>query len=239
MNIFSINWELLAYSPPGWGRMLLIGLFNTMQVAIGGYCLGLVIGLFGALGKLYGSPIIRDLVSVYTTIIRGVPELVLILMLYYVGTALLNDFMAMLNMSSVDVSGLVAGIVVIALVQGGYSTEVIRAAILAVNKGQLEAGRALGMSPLLILRRITIPAMIPFSLPGLANLWLITTKDTALLAVVGFMELTLVARQAAGTTKAYVLFFLAAGSIYLAITLISTCFIRLLERRYSRGQERT
>ncbi len=123
----------------------------------------------------------------------------------------------------------------IGVVQGAYSTEVLRGAIKAVPAGQIEAARAYGMSPLLVLRRITLPAMLPYAIPGLANLWLIATKDTALLAVVGFSELTLVTRQAAGATKAYLLFFCAAGALYLALTLVSNVFIGMLERHARRG----
>ena len=120
-------------------------------------------------------------------------------------------------------------------VQGAYSTEVLRGAILAIPQGQIEAARAYGMSPGLLLRRITLPAMLPFAIPGLANLWLIATKDTALLAVVGFNELTLETRQAAGTTKAYFTFFLAAGALYLLLTLVSNVIIARIERWSRRG----
>lgn len=119
--------------------------------------------------------------------------------------------------------------------QGAYSTEVLRGAIKAIAPGQIEAARAFGMPPSKMLRRITIPAMLPFAIPGIANLWLISTKDTALLAVVGFSELTLVTRQAAGTTKHYLLFFMAAGVLYLGLTLISNVFIGIVERRARRG----
>lgn len=230
-----INWDLLAYSPPGWGGVLLAGLANTLQIAVGGYALGLFLGIFGAMGKLYGGPVLRDLLEVYTTVIRGVPELVLILILYYAGTEFLNTMLAIMGYGSVDISGLVAGIIVIGLVQGAYSTEVIRGAIQSIAPGQIEAARSFGMPPLKILRRITLPAMLPFAIPGLSNLWLIATKDTALLAVVGFTELTLATRQAAGATKAYMLFFLTAGALYLAITLLSTIVIRLIEKRARRG----
>ena len=177
----------------------------------------------------------RDLLAVYTTVVRGIPELVLLLILYYAGTQFLNTIMGKLGYGSVDISGLVAGIVVIGLVQGAYATEVMRGAILSIAPGQIEAGRAFGMSPVKVMRRITVPAMLPFAIPGLSNLWLIATKDTALLAVVGFTELTLVTRQAAGATKAYLLFFLTAGAIYLGITLLSTTFLRALERYFKRG----
>jgi polar amino acid transport system permease protein len=135
----------------------------------------------------------------------------------------------------VNINGLAAGIFVIGIVQGAYSTEVIRGAIKAVPVGQIEAARAYGMAPGQILRRITLPAMLPHAIPGLSNLWLIATKDTALLAVVGFSELTLVTRQAAGTTKSYVLFFFVAGGLYLLVTLVSNILIGFIERRYRRG----
>ncbi|MBR0554094.1 ABC transporter permease [Ciceribacter sp. L1K23] len=230
-----LNLDLLALSPPGWGGVLLSGFASSLQLAIGGYGLGLVIGIGGASGKLYGGPILRDLLEVYTTLIRAVPELVLILLLYYAGTDAVNALLTLFGLPMVDISGLAAGIFVIGVVQGAYSTEVLRGAIKAVPPGQIEAARAYGMSPWKIMRRITLPAMLPFALPGLANLWLIATKDTALLAVVGFSELTLVTRQAAGSTKAYMLFFCAAGVLYLSLTLVSNVVISIIERRARRG----
>lgn len=230
-----INWGLLALDPPGWGGVLLAGLMNSVKIAIGGYSLGLVLGTGGAFGKLYGGPVTKDLLEVYTTVVRAVPELVLILILYYAGTDVLNRVSGAMGYGSIDISGLAAGIFVIGVVQGAYSTEVLRGAIQAVPPGQIEAARAYGMSPLMVLRRITLPAMLPHAIPGLSNLWLIATKDTALLAVVGFSELTLVTRQAAGATKAYMLFFCAAGVLYLLLTLVSNLAIRLIEARARRG----
>ncbi|NKN39110.1 ABC transporter permease subunit [Agrobacterium sp. a22-2] len=227
--------SLLAFSPPGWGGVLLVGFLHSLQLAFGGYILGILIGVGGAFGKLYGGPILKDLLEVYTTVIRAVPELVLILLLYYAGTDALNALLSFMNMPLVDISGLVAGIFVIGVVQGAYSTEVLRGAIKAVPSGQIEAARAFGMSPLKVMRRVTLPAMLPYAIPGLSNLWLIATKDTALLAVVGFSELTLVTRQAAGSTKAYMLFFLAAGALYLLLTLVSNVVIGIIERRSRRG----
>ncbi|MDS9469330.1 ABC transporter permease [Paracoccus sp. MBLB3053] len=231
----SIDWGLLALSPPGWGGVLLAGFLRSIEIALGGYCLGLVLGIGGAMGKLYGNELIRDLMETYTTVVRAVPELVLILLLYYSGTDLLNRLMAWMGREAVDISGLAAGIFVIGIVQGAYSTEVIRAAIKAIAPGQIEAARAFGMSPFKVMRRVTLPAMLPHAIPGLANLWLIATKDTALLAVVGFSELTLVTRQAAGATKHYLLFFLAAGVLYLGLTLVSNLLIGRIEKRARRG----
>lgn len=227
--------ELLAPSPPGWGGNLLRGLANSVQIALGAFGIGLLIGTAGAYGKLYGGAVIRDLMEVYTTVVRAVPELVLILLLYYAGTDLINRMLEAFGQPRIDISGLVAGIAVLGFVQGAYATEVIRGAILSIPQGQIEAARAYGMPPLLLLRRITLPAMLPFAIPGLANLWLIATKDTALLAVVGFNELTLATRQAAGSTKAYFTFFLAAGALYLLLTLFSNVIIGWVEKRARRG----
>jgi polar amino acid transport system permease protein len=228
--------ELLSLSPPGWGGNLLRGLLNSIQIALGAFGFGLLIGICGAYGKLYGGPITRDLFAIYTTVVRAVPELVLILILYFVGTDLLNKFMSTIGSDPVEISGVAAGIWVLGIVQGAYATEVLRGAIQSIPTGQIEAARAYGMSPLLMMRRVTIPAMMTFAIPGLANLWLIATKDTALLAIVGFSELTLETKQAAATTRAYFTFFLAAGGLYLCVTLLSGVIFKRIEKWARKGQ---
>lgn len=236
MDEFLASFRFLSLGPDGWGWNLLRGLWATIRIALGAYLLGLCIGLGGALGKLRGGPVLRFGLEVYTTLIRAVPELVLILLLYYAGTSAINELLALAGRDPIDISGLVAGIAVLGIVQGAYATEVMRGAILSIPRGQTEAAEAFGMSHLTLLRRITIPAMIPSALPGLANLWLIVMKDTALLAVVGFSELALATRQAAGSTRAYFLFFAAAGLLYLLLTLVSNVLFHWLERRARRGQ---
>ena len=228
--------QLLSLSAPGWGANLLRGLVNSLKIAFGAFGFGLLIGLFGAYGKLYGGPVIRDLLAIYTTVIRAVPELVLILILYYVGTDLINKAAGAMGYGRIEISGVVAGIWVLGVVQGAYSTEVLRGAIKAVPPGQIEAARAFGMPPMMIMWRVTIPAMMSFATPGLANLWLIATKDTALLAIVGFSELTLETRQAASSTRAYFTFFLAAGGLYLMVTLCSGVVFGWIEKWARRGQ---
>ncbi len=228
--------ELLSLSPPGWGGNLIRGLAHSLEIALGAFGFGLLIGLGGAYGKLYGGPVLRDLLAVYTTVVRAVPELVLILILYYVGTDLINKAAAAMGYGRVEISGVAAGIWVLGIVQGAYATEILRGAIKAVPIGQIEAARAFGMPPLLMMRRVTIPAMMSFAIPGLANLWLIATKDTALLAVVGFNELTQETRQAAGSTRAYFTFFLAAGALYLMVTLLSGQVFARIEKWARKGQ---
>lgn len=232
----SFGLELLAFSPPGWGSNLLRGLGMTLQIALGAYALGLLIGLGGALGKIYGGPTLRWSLEIYTTLVRAVPELVLILLLYYAGTDLLNQMLESFGFERVDISGLAAGIYVLGFVQGAYITEVIRGAIIVVPRGQVEAAKACGMSWVVTHRRIIIPSMLPLALPGLANLWLLVTKDTALLAVVGFSELALETKQAAATTKEYLMFYLAAAFLYLCVSLLSNFIFRRLELHYRRGQ---
>ena len=227
---------LLSLEPPGWGGNLLRGAINSLIIALGAFGLGGVIGIFGALGKLGGGPVLRDLLAVYTTVVRAVPELILILLLYYAGTDLLNQFLRLLGQRPIEISGLAAGIGVLGVVQGAYATEVLRGAIQAVPRGQLEAARAFGMGRVQTFRRVTFPAMLPLALPGLSNLWLIATKDTALLAIVGFSELTLETRQAAGSTRAYFTFFLAAGFLYLMVTLFSGVIFGRIEKWARRGQ---
>lgn len=214
---------------------MLAGLMASMYIAIGAYSLGLAIGALGACGKLYGGRILRDLLECYTTIVRAIPELVFILLLYYAGTDALNRLLDAAGYGPVDINGLATGIAVLGINQGAYATEVIRGAIKSVPHGQVEAARAFGMGPVKTFRRVTFPAMLPHALPGLANLWLVATKDTALLAVVGFLELTLATRQAASTTKYYFTFYFAAVVLYLAVSIVSNIVIKLLEIRYRRG----
>jgi len=227
---------LLAPEPPGWGGNLLRGLVASIQIALGAFALGLVIGTAGAFGKLYGGPMLRDLLAIYTTVVRAVPELVLILILYYALTDAVNQLLVAMGYPRILLSGVAAGIGVLGVVQGAYATEVIRGAILAVPPGQIEAARAFGMPPVKTALRVTLPLALANAIPGMANLWLIATKDTALLAIVGFSELTLETRQAAASTKAFFTFFLAAGMLYLMVTLVSGRLFGWLEARARRGQ---
>ncbi|MFN4159498.1 MAG: ABC transporter permease [Gemmobacter sp.] len=219
-----------------WGPNLLRGLWNSVLIAGGAFGLGLMIGTAGAWGKLNGGPVTRDLLAVYTTVVRAVPELVLILILYFAVTDAVNQVLLALGYQRIQISGVAAGIAVLGVVQGAYHTEVLRGAIQSLPRGQIEAARAMGMPPLLLARRIAMPAVLANAVPGLANLWLVATKDTALLAVVGFGELTQETRQAAGATKAFFTFFMAAGFLYLMLSLFSGTIFGRIEAWARRGQ---
>ena len=228
--------ELLAYYPPGWGKNLLDGAISTLEISICAYAVGLALGLGGALGKLTGGKSLRIILDAYTTLVRALPELLLIVMLYYLGTDTLNRVLASFGFEAMRINGFVAAVAVLGFVQGAYSTEVLRGAIQAIPIGQVEAAKAFGMGPFLRFRRIILPAMLPFAIPGLSNLWLNITKDSALVAVVGYSELTLQTRQAAGGTKHYFLFFAVSAMIYLVISLASLRLFGWLDRYVRRGQ---
>ena len=227
---------LLAWSTPGWGQVFATGLLRTMEISVGAYAMGLVIGVVGAFGKLYGGEVMRDIFAIYTTVIRAVPELVEILILYYAVPNVINQVLVSMGHPRIALPQLLVGIIVLGFVVGAYMTEVLRGAILAVPSGQIEAARAYGMPPVMVARRITIPQMLMNALPGMSNLWLNTNKDTALLAVIGFNELTLTTSQAAGSTNAYFLFFTVAGLLYLMISTFSGRLFAFFERRARRGQ---
>ncbi len=228
--------QLLSPYPPGWGGTLLKGAVSTLAISAGAYLIGILIGMAGALGKLSGNRPLGMVLSFYTTMIRAVPELILIVGLYYAGTDGLNRLLQWAGMPPLEINGFAAAIAVLGFVQGAYMTEVLRGAILAIPTGQIEAARAFGMSPFLRFRRVVVPALVPNALPGLSNLWLAVTKDSALVAVVGYQELALATRLAGASTKQYFLFFAAAALMYLAITLVSNLVFSLIERRVRRGQ---
>lgn len=229
--------DVLEFGRNGFGDELLRGAASTLMIAASSFVIGLVLGQLGAMAKLYGGPTSRVLANLYTTGIRAVPELVLILLLYFAGTRGVSALGEAVGYGPIDINGTLAAIMVLGFVQGAYSTEVIRGAIQAIPVGQLEAARAFGMSGSQVFRRIIIPAMLPNAIPGLANLWLIVIKDTALIMVTGASaELAGAAKNAAGFTKRYFLFYFVALMIYLAMTLISNQFLRRLEEYVRRGQ---
>jgi polar amino acid transport system permease protein len=228
--------DLLSPYPPGWGGVLLTGAASTVAISAGAFLIGLLLGTGGALGKLSGIRPLRLLLELYTTTVRAVPELILIVGLYYAGTDGLNRLLAALNLPAFELNGFAVAVAVLGFVQGAYMTEVLRGAILAIPVGQIEAAKAFGMGARLRFRRIILPALLPNALPGLANLWMSVTKDSALVAVVGYQELALATRLAGASTKHYFIFFLASALIYLALTLVSNALFNLLERRVRRGQ---
>lgn len=222
----------------GWLQALAQGMVKTLGISLGAFILGLAIGLLVAMVKLRGPRWLVLCANCYTTLYRAVPELLLILLLYYAGTDLINLLMAQMGRPGVEVNGFMAAIVVLGIVQGAYSGEIIRGAIQAIPHGQIEAARAYGINRLLLLRRIVLPSMMPFAIAGLSNLWLVLVKESALISVVGYTELLSAGRQAAASTKHYLLFYLAVAAFYYLITLVSSSVFRQLEVRFERWMPR-
>jgi polar amino acid transport system permease protein len=229
--------EVLTFGKTGFGDELLRGAAVTLMVAAASFLLGLFLGQVGAMAKIYGGPLSRAVAGFYTTVVRAIPELVLILFLFFAGTRGISALGEMVGYGPIDINGSVAAVLVLGFVQGAYSTEVLRGAIQAVPPGQIEAARAFGMTPFQTFNRVIFPAMLPNAIPGLANLWLVVIKDTALISVTGAsFELAQMTKLAVGFTKRPFLFFFVALLVYLAMTLISNVFIDKLERYTRRGQ---
>lgn len=220
-----------------WAGPIMDGALTTVQIAVFAYAIGLLLGLLGAGAKLSPWACVRALATAYSTLIRAVPELLLIILLYYAGAQALDVLLGHIGLAgTVQITGFITAVGVLAFVQGAYMTEVFRGAILAIPRGQLEAADAFGLSRWTRFHRIMLPAMLPNALPGMSNLWLILIKDTALISVIGFNELFFTIQQAAASSRAYFLFYAAAGAIYLLITLSSTVLFARLEHYVRRGQ---
>jgi polar amino acid transport system permease protein len=232
-------WTLLSFGDQGWGDEFLRGTWLTLQISVCAYLLGMVLGLAGAGARLAQGRFARAVGDLYTTMVRAVPELLLILLLYYAATSTLNRILDVVGLGGIiEVNAFVAAVSCLGFIQGAYMTEVFRGAILAVPKGQMEAARAYGMSPALRFRRILFPLMIRYALPGLANLWLVVLKDSSLISVVGYSELLFTGKTAASSTKFYFFFYLTTAAVYLILTVISNIGIGQIERLTSRGVRR-
>lgn len=222
----------------GWLQALAQGMVKTLGISLGAFVLGLAIGLVVAMAKLKGPRWMVVCANCYTTLYRAVPELLLILLLYYAGADLINLTLAALGQPSVEINGFLAAVVVLGIVQGAYSGEIIRGAIESIPHGQIEAARAYGISRSLLVRRVILPCMLPFAIAGLSNLWLVLVKESALISVVGYSELLTAGRQAAASTKHYLLFYLAVAAFYYLITLVSSSVFRQVEVRFERWMPR-
>ncbi|MBT7744665.1 MAG: ABC transporter permease [Alphaproteobacteria bacterium] len=223
----------------GYEDQLWIGLKMTIGVASLSLLVGLVLGMLGATAKLSSNIVARKLADAYTTFVRGIPELILLLILIYGGTILAQKlFRALGSEEYVEIDAFTAGVLTLGFVFGAYATEVFRGAILSIHKGQIEAAQAIGMNRLQVFRRIMLPQVWRFALPGIGNLWLVLLKDTALISVIGLDELMRKTYVAAGSTQDPFTFFAFAAVIYLTLTAISMAVLQTAEKRLTRGVKR-
>jgi histidine transport system permease protein len=224
----------------GYGPQLWNGTLETIRLASLSLILAFVLGLIGAAAKLSRNPWLAVPANIYTTLIRGVPDLVLMLLLFYSFQDLLNRITDALNQPQFDIDPFAAGVCVLGFIYGAYFTETFRGAFLAVPAGQLEAGAAFGFTRRQIFRRILFPQMMRFALPGISNNWQVILKATALVSIIGLQEVVKAAQDAITGTSSkgafHAFFFLAvAGIIYLVLTSLSNLVFLFLERRYALG----
>ena len=218
---------------------ILHGALLTVAVSIASLCVSTVLGLLGATAKLSNKRPLVWVATLYTTVIRGIPELVLMLLVFYGAAIGINSlFEAMGSDFVLDLNPFVAGVATLGFIYGAYMTETFRAAILAIPRGQMEAAWAFGMSPLQTFLRITLPQMVRYALPGYTNNWLVLIKATALVSLIGLHDMTYLAKQASAATRQPFAFLLFAAALYLVFTSMSLWVLKRLNARYSLGTEK-
>jgi arginine/ornithine transport system permease protein len=223
----------------GYGPSIIEGTLLSLELSLASLFIALILGITGALSKLSNSRFLRLAAQVYTTVIRGIPDLVLMLLVFFGGQVLINQMGPLVGYDDyIDINPFIAGVSTIGFIFGAYMTETFRGAILAVNKGQIEAGSAYGMSNFMVFRRITLPQMVRHALPGFGNNWLVLIKTTALVSIIGLDDMVRKASLAAGATRKPFTFYLVVAINYLIITSVSVYLLKYLEKRYSVGVRR-
>jgi octopine/nopaline transport system permease protein len=231
--------ELLSFGDGGWGDEMARGALMTVAISLSSFFLGLVIGIGGSALKLSRNVVNRAAGDAYTTIVRGIPELLILYLLFFGGGGAVMYVARMFGYDGyIELHAFTVGTVAIGVVSGAYSTEVIRGAVLAVPKGQVEAAKAVGMNRWLLFRRIMLPQVMRFALPGLGNVWQLTLKDTALISVTGLVEIMRQAQIGSGSTQKPFTFYLVAAILYLLLTAFSNRGFGLAEAWANRGVRR-
>ncbi|WP_191831278.1 ABC transporter permease [Pseudomonas fluorescens] len=219
----------------GFGPALVAGTLMTVKLALSALCLGLVLGLLGALAKTSPYKPLRWLGGFYSTLVRGVPELLWVLLIYFGTVSLMNRLGEALNIPGLELNAFSAGVIALGLCFGAYATEVFRGAILAIPKGHREAGLALGLSKGRIFSKLILPQMWRIALPGLGNLFMILMKDTALVSVIGLEEIMRHSQIAVTVSKQPFTFYMVAAVIYLGLTVLAMIGMHFMEKRAARG----
>jgi arginine/ornithine transport system permease protein len=218
---------------------ILNGALLTVGVSLAALAVSIALGLLGAAAKLSGNQPLVALATVYTTIIRGIPELVLMLLVFYGGSIGINNLLEMSGTGiTLDIEPFSAGVLTLGFIYGAYMTETFRGAILSIPRGQFEAAAAFGMGPVQAFLRITLPQMVRYALPGFTNNWLVLIKATALISLIGLQEMTYLAKQASAATRSPFAFFLFTAALFLLYTWVSLRALRWLHARYSLGTQR-
>lgn len=221
----------------GWGWMFLRGVMMTLVISILGMVLGVVIGITGASIKTSGPRWLRGLVSLYTTVVRSIPELLIIYLLFFGSVQAMSDLADLMRWEDAMTRWFPAlvGVLAIGLIAGSYSVEVFRGALQAIPEGQIEAAKAIGMPAWMRLKRIILPQMFWYALPGANNVWQTALKDTALISLVGLVEIMRAATLGAASTREPMAMYLIAGVLYFLIGALSQALFVLAERYTGKG----
>jgi arginine/ornithine transport system permease protein len=223
----------------GYYLSILHGALLTVGVSLLALVVAVVLGLLGAAAKLSGNKLLMAIATTYTTVIRGIPDLVVMLLVFYGGTIGLNHLLAAMGSTqNVDINPFFAGVLTIGFIYGAYMTESFRGAILSISKGQMEAAWAFGMGRTQTFMRITAPQMVRYALPSFTNNWLVLIKATALVSLIGLKEMTYLAKQASAATRSPFAFYLFTAALFLVYTTVSLYALRKLNARYSLGAKR-
>ena len=228
--------QLLGFGSTGWGALLLVATLMTLAVTAVALAIGAVFGALIAAAKLSGNMTLVVLGNAYTTIFRGVPELLIIYLIYFGGSTAVTAIGKSLGYEGfLGLPSFAAGALAVGIISGAYQAEVYRGAYLAISKGELEAASAIGMHRGLRFRRIVMPQVLRFAIPGIGNVWQLSLKDSALISVTGLAELMRTSQVAAGSTRQYFLFFIVGGCLYLILTSLSDRVFNGAERRANRS----
>ena len=228
--------ELLAFGDTGWGDELFRATLMTIAVSITAMFIGFSFAAIFTPLKLSKFKSLNLIANIYTTVIRGVPELLVIYLFFFGGSGAIMFVASMFGYNEyIEINAFVTGSFAIGIISGAYSTEVFRGAIQSIDKGQFEAAKVLGFSKFKQFYKIILPQMLRLAIPNLSNVWQITLKDTSLISVTGLVEIMRQSYIAAGSTRDPLFFYSFAAVLYLLLTYLSMKIINRLEAKYSRG----
>ena len=228
--------ELLAFGKTGWGDELFIATLMTLAVSITAMLIGFLFALIFTPLKLSNNKFLNLIANCYTTVIRGVPELLVIYLFFFGGSGAIMFVASIFGYNDyIEINAFITGAFAIGIISGAYSTEVFRGAIQSIDKGQFEASKVLGLKKPIHFFKVIMPQMLRLALPNLSNVWQITLKDTSLISVTGLVEIMRQSYIAAGSTRDPLFFYSFAAILYLLLTFFSMKLINRLEIKYSRG----
>lgn len=228
---------LLSFGDQGWGDEIARGVLITVSLAICSLPIGLVIGFFLALAKNSQEPTLRLSAEIYTTIFRGLPELLTLFLVYFGSQILIREFAKLfIDNPDFEINSFVAGMIALSLVFSAFASEAFVSAFKGISQGQYEGAYAVGLNQLKAMRLVILPQLIKLALPALSNLWMILLKDTALVSVIGLSDTLRQSGIAARVTKEAFLFFGIACLIYLCLAILSSIVLSWIERWSERGE---